>query len=111
MESIFKAFLGTFLILALVISGVTLLYSSLTARSADSFMTETVQRIENSNFDQNVIDECVSNASRRNYSLNVKLYAQNGSSMTSFGQAELRYPFALPMMTKNRTQVITAELR
>ena len=111
MESIIRTFLGFFLILAISSLGIGILFASLSARAAESYLDDCVIKIENSNFSPKVITACEENAASQGYTLRVYPKAQNGSSHICYARLEMAYTLSIPAIGINRKLMLCADAR
>ena len=65
METVFKSFAGLFFFMLLTCMGVSLIASSIQAANANRALLGYVERIENSNYSDRVIDACKDDAKKQ----------------------------------------------
>lgn len=111
MEQIVKGFLSAFLILILVYLGMGLVLSSIDTKNADTFMENSVSKIEASNFAPEVLDGVKKDASELGYDLEFKSEMQNGDSQTAYTLATLKFDYRMPLIGLNKTQTINRDIR
>ena len=79
----------------LCVMGITFLQSQLQSCLAEEFLLESVVKIQEAHYDEEVIRECVNLASDNDYSLNVDI--EETDSGYYKGQVELVYKFSVPL--------------
>ncbi len=97
MDSIFKTFLGVFLLFFTIILGTLFLSASITANSATSNVSNYTQKIEASNGATSVINECKTDAESKfgENALSVDIKKQNGYT---YGTIILKYKYEIPIL-------------
>lgn len=113
METVFKSFAGVFFLLLLTALGVSLIASSIQANNADRALLAYVERIENSNYSEEVIDACKADATAqfgngRDDMLTVVTGTQNGKKHISYGRATLNYSFRIPVIGFNTRHSVSS---
>lgn len=111
METAIKAFIGVFFTLVIVYLGVGIIYSSVDARNADSFMADCVSKMESSNYAQGVIDACKEDAEKQQYELVVNMCKPEDSQKVTYATATLKYKYSIPIIGMSQEQVINADIR
>lgn len=77
MKEIFESILGTFLLMLLMVGGMTCISASVDARHADLAKTEYVTRIEDSNFSKDVLQSVFASADEEGYDIEMTIYKDN----------------------------------
>lgn len=77
MKELFESILGTFLLLLLMVGGMTCISASVDARHADLAKTEYVTRIEDSNFSKDVLQSVFASADEEGYDIEMTVYKDN----------------------------------
>ncbi len=109
MDVIFKAFSGLFFLVVLMITGISLLFSSIGAANADSFATSVAGRIRASYFNSEVIEQCKKEADELDYKLEVSLYTDENTH-ERYGVADLAYVYSIPLFGIEKTFHVTSEM-
>ncbi len=73
MGQVIKAYLGLFLILLILLSGVGMIFALMDVLNAQNFLAQAVEQIENSNWDYEVIKECFTNAQEKDYVMEISM--------------------------------------
>ena len=110
MDQLTKGFLSFFLILILMYLGIGLVTSSIDSRNADSFLEDSVQKMEASNYASNVISSVKSDAQSLGYKLDVESSSQKGDSSRTYTQATLEFNYRMPLIGIDKTQYINRDL-
>ncbi|MDO4595498.1 MAG: hypothetical protein Q4B30_00765 [Coriobacteriaceae bacterium] len=74
MKELFESILGTFLLLLLMVGGLTCVTASVDAMNADKAKTEYVTRIEDSNFSKVVLQQTFDSADEAGYDVKMTVY-------------------------------------
>ena len=82
MSQIMKTFLGLFLILFMTAAGTGILSVFLSVTEAQSFYYMVLDELENSNYAQPVLEECLREADQKGYELVMTIYLEDGSSVS-----------------------------
>lgn len=103
METVIKSFTGIFFLVVLTCLGVSIIGSSIRSTKASEALLSYVSRIENSNYADDVIDSCRSDAQKQfgeegQEALEVVSMAQEGHSYPSYGRATLNYTYRIPLI-------------
>lgn len=77
MRSLFDSFLGFFFIIILMVTGLSIISASITAKNADANLSAYVAEIEESNFSKSVIQAVWKDADSRNYTTTMVLYYED----------------------------------
>lgn len=77
MKEIFESILGMFLLMLLMVGGMTCISASVDARHADLAKTEYVTRIEDSNFSKDVLQSVFTSADEEGYDIEMTIYKDN----------------------------------
>lgn len=77
MSQIIKGFLGIFFIVLLVVSGLSISVSMLNAANAKTFKANMITEIENSNFNYEVINECLGQGEEQGYEIEMTIYTED----------------------------------
>lgn len=100
MENIIKAFTSVFFTLLLVCTGFSIITAVNNGRNADSFLADSVAKIENSNYAPAVISACQDDAANHvpAYTLDVDVAECVNDSTKKYGSATLTYEFKIPFI-------------
>ncbi|MDD6551013.1 MAG: hypothetical protein PUF16_04465 [Lachnospiraceae bacterium] len=103
METIFKSFAGLFFFILLTGVGVSLIASSIQAANADRALLGYVEKIENSNYSDEVIKACRDDARMQfgngeSEALEIISSVQNGKKQVTYARATLNYYFRIPVI-------------
>lgn len=115
METVIKGFMGIFLLILLTCTAVSVIASSIQSTNASEALLSYVNRIENSNYADDVIDACKSDAAKQfgedeADALEITRYTQAGRSNVSYGKATLNYTYRIPMIGYTRNHSISSVL-
>ncbi len=111
MDTIVKSFTGLFFTMLLLVMGVGIIITSINARSARSFGAECVARIENSDFAQDVIEDCRKEAKALGYEMTVTEQEADNSPGNHYGTLRLSYPFRVPVIGVARQNLLELSIR
>lgn len=96
MEQFIKSFLAIFLIILLTFSGVGIIGASIDAAHAEKFASKVADTIENSNYAQNVIDNCKTKATDAGYkSLTINVKDSNNDGYNDMAEVIVEYDYAI----------------
>lgn len=100
MENIIKAFISVFFTLILVCTGFSIITAVNNGRNADSFLADSVARIENSNYAPSVIAACQNDAANHTpeYTLDVSVAECENDATKKYGSATLTYELKIPFI-------------
>lgn len=103
METVIKGFTGVFLLIMLTCMGVSVIASSIRSTNASRALLSYVNRIENSNYSDDVIAACEQDAAQEfgedgQDALRVVKYRQSGRENVSYGKATLNYTYRIPVI-------------
>ena len=77
MNQIIKCFLSIFFIFLLLVIGMSISTSMINTVKARNFKADAITKIENSDFYYEVINECMSQAKKNDYELEMNIYTNN----------------------------------
>ena len=86
MKEIFESFLGVFLLLLLMVGGMSVIAAGIDSRNADATKTGYIAELENSNFSASVLGGVLADAASQGYALKVDLYHQDPSGARTMTQ-------------------------
>lgn len=107
MKGIVSQFVISVFLLALMWTGVSYCVQNMQYSSARDFHHFVVQQIEDSDFDQTVLDMCKNRARERGYTLAVKQYGGNQRD----ARITLKFVFQSPVIQKKKQYVIDGYAR
>lgn len=117
MDTIVKVYLDLFIFLIFMIFGVQLIILGVTARSADSYLEATADRISCSHFSDEVITTCKDDAKNRFAASTgvadplVVTVSERGSSGIKYGHIELTYNVKIMMFGISKNYTIQTDVR
>ncbi len=82
MSQIIKVWMSLFLILVFIVTGIGCISASTDIEHARSFKADVVANLENSNYNADVINSCISTASDCGYALTIVAYGKDGGVKT-----------------------------
>ena len=82
MSQVIKVWMSLFLILVFIVTGIGCISAGIEVEHARSFKTDVVANLENSNYNADVINSCISTASDNDYVLTIVAYGKDGSVKT-----------------------------
>lgn len=98
METVIKAYMGFFFMVAMLFLGAGILAASLESRNANAYANNYATRIENANYSKDVIDECVAEAKALNYALTIDVKTSTNNAYSHYGLLTLRYQYSIPIV-------------
>ncbi|MCR5452202.1 MAG: hypothetical protein K6F00_06190 [Lachnospiraceae bacterium] len=111
MENIIKGFLGMFFIVLTAAVGLGLISASIDSAAAERALDKYCARIENSHFSDDVISACCIEASADGRELVIETSSRLGENVISYGEAELRYTFNIPILGIEKDMSVKSPLR
>lgn len=110
METIIKAFMGFFFMMALLFLGAGILSASLDSRNANSYANNYATRIENANYAHSVIEECKKEAKELGYALSVDVKTSTNNTYSHYGLLTLRFRYRIPIIGINQVHNAVIDL-
>ena len=97
MSQIMKAFMGVFLTLFMAVTAMGILAAYMEVMNAQDMQARIVDEIENSDFNENVINTCVSQGADAGYQVEVTpcTYDENNNMRTA--EVVVSYEYKLPL--------------
>lgn len=83
MKEVFESFLGIFFLLLLMVTGMSVISASITAKNADANLSAYVAEIEESNFSKSVMEAVFEDAADRGYRMKMILYDEDDTGAMS----------------------------
>lgn len=83
MKEIFEAFLGIFFIMLEMVTGMSVIAASITAKNADANLSAYVAEIEESNFAKSVVAAVFEDAYNRGYDITMVFYTESETGVMS----------------------------
>ncbi|MFV0466548.1 MAG: hypothetical protein ACK5ML_10800 [Lachnospiraceae bacterium] len=81
MEVVIKIYLGFFMLIFFLFTAGGMLGAQIEVSNAQDFKNDVISVLENSDFDSNVMSNCIQEAENRNYLLNVQGYDEKGQAI------------------------------
>lgn len=79
------------------------IYASISVSNAESFKAQCINEIENSNFNDGVINGCIADATNNGYTLTVNKIILDADADTMMAEVILEYPFKIGVLHINNT--------
>ena len=111
MESVFQSFIGIVFLVILLVLGMGVLTSSIDAASARGALNDYCRRIEDSNFDTDVIKGCCQDAIDTDRQLDISTFRREGEDRDSYGLARLTYEVSIPVIGFSESRSLVSDLR
>ncbi|MBO5372424.1 MAG: hypothetical protein J6A75_06870 [Lachnospiraceae bacterium] len=80
MSQVFKTFMGVFFILILLLTGVGIISAQMDVSAALNYKTDVVTELENSNYNAEVINACITQAKDKGYEIKIRTFVSGGAS-------------------------------
>ncbi|MBO6215443.1 MAG: hypothetical protein J6N76_07900 [Lachnospiraceae bacterium] len=109
MEQIIKAFLGLYLILTMVVVGISVMNTSIQAKNADKVLDTLALAWEAS--DYRLTDEMLSKNLEDDYSVTTKKARSGANGKTEYATMTLRYKYRLPILGLDIDREISRSIR
>lgn len=97
LDIVFKAFVGILVAVVMIGSGLGVISAFSQAVAVDNYMETVAKVITESNFNQTVIDNCMSEASSNGYNLVVHVTPAAKAGVKSVATVKLTYYFEIPI--------------
>lgn len=97
LDMVFKAFVGILAAVVVIGSGLGVISGFTQAVSADNYMETVAKVIIESNYNEDVICECVEEASLNGYTLQVDVVRAVKAGAKSYATVQLTYYFEIPL--------------
>lgn len=124
MQQVIEGMMGVFFLIILVFTGMGIAGALVHASEAQNFKMEVIERLEDCNYESEVIDACFQEAVERGLELSVKLYYSDGNIVTftqsgiseqnrgivTSGKVSVRYAFQIPFLHISEQLVTTGSL-
>lgn len=98
MESIWKTVLTFAVIILITVLGITITAVNVDVTAAGGYLEEVSVVIRESNYNEEVIDQCVAEASSNGYILEVEVYESLEYAKSRYARVRLSYPYRLPVL-------------
>ena len=98
MKKIFEVFLEVFLMLFFVILITGAVSAALDTENAKSYKSDVIAEIENSNFSDTVISECISQAAEEGYTLTVNKIVTDAATNKQIAEVVLKYKYTFSLL-------------
>ncbi len=124
MQQVIEGMMSVFFLILVVFVGIEIAGAMTTASEAQTFKMEVIERLEDCDFDPEVIKACFQEAKRHKFSLALKLYYSDGSvEITKNGKMQcpdgcyvvtgkvaVTYPFEISFLKVNKKLDITGTI-
>lgn len=112
MDTIIKAFVTLICLIIVTFSVTGLIVGASNSSMADSFLSDCARVIEEGNFQDSIISDCVAEATNKNYTLNAEKKDTNGDGYTDMVNLTLEYSYQIPYLNATaNTKTIKAYAR
>lgn len=118
MRQVIEAMVAMIFIVLLCITGMDLLNVHMQAGAAKEFRNQVITSALNSDYDEEVLEECLETAEKNDYRMKMVLFREDGSRMVYEGgeiqgvvtmmQVELEYEIGIPVLHTKMKQSISA---
>jgi len=105
LDIVFKAFTGVLAAVVIVGSGVGVTTGFSRAVAADNYMEAVSKVIVESNYNQNVIDECMQEAKENGYTLEVDVQRASRAGVKYYAEIKLIYFFEIKLFGLKQQKV------
>lgn len=103
MSELTKIFTAVFFILVLAILGFSMVSATLDTNAAKDYNNSVIDEIEVTNFNDNVIAACISQAQADGYTLTVNKVVTDADENKQVAEVVLNYKFSIPMLNISNT--------
>lgn len=97
MDIIYKLVITVLLVVSVAISGSSIVAAEMDVNSANNYFDDLASVISESNYNQNVIDDCVAEASANGYTLTVNIIGSPSTGTKMYAEMELEYKYEIPL--------------
>lgn len=101
MEQIIKTTMSIVIILIFTVLGLHLISSNIAAHEAVSFKSDVIKQIENSNYNENVIEQCKQQAISQGYTLEVNVMKYDDDNKFTMAEVIVHYEYNIPILNIN----------
>ncbi len=112
MQQVIEGMMSVFFLIIVVFVGIEIAGAMTTASEAQAFKIEVMERLEDCNFDSEVIKACFQEAKSHGFSMTLRLYYSDGRIQTlksggirersgcyiTSGKVAITYPFEIPFL-------------
>ena len=121
MSQIMKAFTGIFMVLFMMVVSMGLLGAFLQVSRARSFHAMVIDELENSDYDKNVLEECLHAAGKNSYDMRIILYETEGGyvvcqpgldipmdiNSVDMAKVDMQFAIQIPFLGVENIQVVS----
>lgn len=97
LDIVYKAFVGVLSALVIIGSGLGVTTAFSQSVAADNYMESVSKAIVESNFNTNVINQCVTEAQTHGYTLVVNVHPASKAGVKSYAEVRFTYYFEIPL--------------
>lgn len=107
MDVIGKVLVGCIAAILLVMSGASVIMGNTDEVAANQYVDATAMIILESNYNAEVISECIDNASDNEYTLSVDVYGSSSPGKKQYAKIELTYKYSLKLFGFEKEKTIS----
>lgn len=97
LDMVFKAFVGILAAVVIIGSGLGVVSAFSQTIAADNYLETVAKVIVESNYSEDIIDDCIDEAAQNGYSLEVDVIRSAKAGMKSYATVEMTYYFEIPL--------------
>lgn len=101
MDQIYKVVLTLLMTVALVLSGASLVTANVDVVTANNYFDDLATVIQESNYNANVIQDCIDEAEANGYTLTVNVIGSAEPGMKRYAEVEFGYTYSMPVFGVN----------
>lgn len=107
LDMVFKAFVGILAAVVIIGSGLGVVNGFSQAVTADNYLETVSKVIVESNYNADVISNCIDEAAQNGYTLQVDVARSIKAGVKSYATVQLRYYFEIPLfgIRQEKTQI------
>ena len=124
MQQVVEGMMSIFFLMLIIFTGIGIAGALTKASAAQNYKIEVIERLEDSNYDQSVIEACFVGAMERGMNMSLKLYysdgairtfAENGTtefkgSVITGGMVTITYLFEIPFLNISKPMQIVGSI-
>lgn len=107
LDMVFKGFLGVFAAVIIIGSGLGVTTGFSQTVAADNYMESVSKVIVESNYNENVINQCIQEAADNDYILTVEIQGATKAGVKSYAKITLSYYFEIPLFDLKQQKIQT----
>lgn len=104
-DIVFKAFVGVLVAIVIIGSGIGVTTAFSQNVAADNYMEAVSKVIVESNYNRNVIEDCIREAKNNGYSLDVHVQPASKAGVKHYAQIRFTYYFEIPLFGLKQEKV------